>query len=185
MTTADWALIISICSVFLSLAALAWNIWSKFIYPKPSLVVTFAVMEILDEDGLHDPFLNLSITNHGPIVATVASSLAQTDEGFFRRRRFGLIQPLTSFLMDPKHTSGPFTGLPKKLEVGEEFSLKYWYGESSFIGNPRILRVGVRDSFGRLHWCRRSDVKKARKHFLDDEREGKLRSLSEDDDDTC
>jgi hypothetical protein len=34
MTTADWALVISLCSVAVSLAGFVWNVWSKFIYPR-------------------------------------------------------------------------------------------------------------------------------------------------------
>jgi hypothetical protein len=34
MTTADWALVISICSAIVSLASFVWNVWSKFVYPS-------------------------------------------------------------------------------------------------------------------------------------------------------
>jgi len=34
MTTADWALIVSIFSFLVSLGGFVWNVWSKFIYPR-------------------------------------------------------------------------------------------------------------------------------------------------------
>lgn len=34
MTTADWALVISIGSLLISAPGFIWNVWSKFIYPK-------------------------------------------------------------------------------------------------------------------------------------------------------
>ena len=30
MTTADWALVISLCSFAVALAGFVWNVWSKF-----------------------------------------------------------------------------------------------------------------------------------------------------------
>ena len=43
MTTADWALIISLCSLLLAMAGFVWNVWSKFIYPKPKVRVSIGV----------------------------------------------------------------------------------------------------------------------------------------------
>ena len=40
MTTSDWALIISLCSLAVALSSFVWNVWSKFIYPKPTVRVT-------------------------------------------------------------------------------------------------------------------------------------------------
>ena len=34
MTTADWALVVSLFSFLVALAAFVWNVWSKFIYPR-------------------------------------------------------------------------------------------------------------------------------------------------------
>ncbi len=51
MTTADWALVISICSAFLALASFIWSVWSKFIYPKARVETTFSIMETQSVDG--------------------------------------------------------------------------------------------------------------------------------------
>ena len=34
MTTADWALAVSLFSFVVALAGFVWNVWSKFIYPR-------------------------------------------------------------------------------------------------------------------------------------------------------
>jgi hypothetical protein len=173
MSTADWALVISILSAAVSFLALGWNVWSKFIYPKPALVVTFSVMNIFDENGLSDPFFNPSITNHGPIQVTLTGSYARFSRGWFARSSLGMINPLSDFPHDLKSTRGPFSGgLPKKLDVGEESSLKYWHGKNWMDENP--IGIGVRDSFGRLHWCSRRDIREARKHYEKDKADGKL-----------
>jgi hypothetical protein len=182
MNTADWALVISICSALLSMIALAWNIWSKFIFPKPQLIVSFTLQGILDETGYHSPFLNLSITNHGPIPDIVTHSLIEYDHGLFRRPKIGLIQPLANFPLNIKDTNGPFSGgLPKKIEVGHEFSPKYWYGENWLEKN--ILNIGVVDSFNRKHFCRRSDIKRVKKEYFKDKAAGKLEKEEERHDD--
>jgi hypothetical protein len=49
MTTADWALVISILSALLSFAGFVWNVWSKFIYPKPDLRVHFSMMGFIGD----------------------------------------------------------------------------------------------------------------------------------------
>jgi len=173
MTTADWALVISILSAGVSSLALGWNVWSKFIYPKPVLAVSFSIMNIYDEGGTSDPFFNLTITNHGPIQATVTHSYARCRRGWLARSSLGLINPLSHFPHDLKSTQGPFSGgLPKKLDVGEEFALKYWYGKNWIDEKPTA--IGVRDSFGRVHWCGRRDVREAQKHYDKDKAAGIL-----------
>ena len=52
MTTADYALIVSIESLFAALGALVWNIWQKFIFVKPALQVTFRVTAVF-QPNLH------------------------------------------------------------------------------------------------------------------------------------
>jgi hypothetical protein len=39
MTIADWAIIILLASLALSVAGFVWNVWSNFIYPKARLRV--------------------------------------------------------------------------------------------------------------------------------------------------
>jgi hypothetical protein len=173
MTTADWALVISILSAMISLVALAWNVWSKFIYPKPSFVVTFSVANIWERNKVSAPFFSLSITNHGPIPATVTGSFARMGRGWFKRPELGFINPLSNFPHNLMHTQGPFSGgLPKKLEVGEEFSLKYWYGKNWMDEKPTA--IGVRDTFGRFHWCSRTNIREAAKRYEKDKADGKL-----------
>jgi hypothetical protein len=167
MKTADWALAISICSAALSLFTLMWNVWSKFIFPKPRLVVGFSLQGVFDQRGWHDPFLTLSITNHGPVPDIVTHSIVQVGNGIFTKRELGVIP--NEFY----RSQGPFSGgLPKKIEVGEEFSLRYWYGENWLTEN--VIRVGVVDSFNNKHWCRRSDVKGVKKTYMADKAAGKL-----------
>jgi len=51
MTTADYALIVSIASAVLSVFALIWNVWQKYIFVRPTLDVGFGVYQIMQRSG--------------------------------------------------------------------------------------------------------------------------------------
>lgn len=175
MTTGDWALIISLCSFAVALGSFIWNVWSKFIYPKPQIRVTFQA-SIIFHPGSSDhqqEFLSLNATNHGPGDVTLHSAVVYHRKekwwkdwrAFFKkhyRRQYGILNPLHDFPNRFDHTIGPFSGgLPKKLPVGESFSSYFprevdWFQHKGF-------RIGFSDSFGRNHWCTKRDVEKVRK----------------------
>jgi hypothetical protein len=90
MTTADWALVISIISALISLAAFVWNIWSTFIYPKAKVRVSFGMVSIT-AIGSPDPVskvLALSVTNMGPGEVTLNSALIAFRGPLLRLERF-------------------------------------------------------------------------------------------------
>ena len=71
MQTADWALVISLCPLFVALASFVWNVWSKFIFPKPTLRVSFGMVTAFHPQRGSEPnpvrALRLSsATNMGP-----------------------------------------------------------------------------------------------------------------------
>ncbi|MGD0252588.1 MAG: hypothetical protein ABSC01_07815 [Verrucomicrobiota bacterium] len=54
----------------------------------------------------------------------------------------------------------PLSGkLPKKLGVGDSIDLLFKYGPE-FKLNPGTTQIGLRDSFDRVHWASRRDVKR-------------------------
>jgi hypothetical protein len=168
LETADYALIVSICSGFVALASFAWNVWSKWVYPKAKLRMHFAVVAIFREgdDAENRPrFLNIGMTNFGPTDITI-----QRVDVIFKPRRFW--QPKPNAIVNPIHdlrmpdlAMGPFAGgLPKKLAVGDGFDLYLPY-QADTIGRMPIHRLGVRDNFGRLHVIPRSYIDKVRKEL--------------------
>jgi hypothetical protein len=172
MTTSDWALIISLCSFAVALSSFVWNVWSKFIYPKPKIRVTFQAT-IIFQPGARDhghKFFTLSATNYGPGEITIHSAVIRHYKekwwknwrAFFNRRyrrQYGLLNPLEGFPQRFDHTIGPFSGgLPKKLLVGEAFS-SYFPRQVDWFEGKRV-RLGFSDSFGRNHWCSKQNVRK-------------------------
>jgi len=172
MTTSDWALIISLCSFAVALGSFVWNVWSKFIYPKPKLRVGFRAT-IIFQPGSPDhgrEFFTLSATNYGPGDVTLHSAIIRHHRkgwwknwrAFFNRhyrRQYGVLNPFEGFPHRFDHTIGPFSGgLPKKLATGDSFS-SYFPRQVDWFANERV-RIGFSDGFDRNHWCSKQDIRK-------------------------
>lgn len=170
MTTADWALLISLLSASVSAASFIWNVWSKFIYPKAKVRTSFSVMNVISNAGQSPPFLNLNATNYGPGAVTLHAAVIRPKEEqgslpYFLRplfrvgSRYGLLNPLADFPNRMDFTEGPFSGgLPKKLDVGETFSARLGFRHQS-LRDEDVLDVGFEDTFGRHHWAPRRQVR--------------------------
>lgn len=135
MTTADWALIISLCSFLISLAGFVWNVWSKFIYPKPKVRVAFYASSILQQGQTQHRLLTLSATNFDSGTVTLHMTIGRARKSHFKRLQHLILNPLHDIPMRYDLTVEPFSGgLPKKLDVGDDFS-------SHFV----LLHEGFRD----------------------------------------
>lgn len=166
MQTADWALVVSLCSAAISLFSLGWGIWSKWVHPKPKLKVGFAVMYIINDIGRSRPFLGAFATNFGPTDTTLKSLVCRhrTKGWWWRWNRYERWQyGIMISSRTPEETlagaPNPLSGLPFKLAVGEEFST-YLIFEHEHLRDDGILDVGFVDVFGRYHWTPRKSVKK-------------------------
>jgi len=162
MTTADYALIVSISSAFVALASLGWNVWSKFIYPKARVRVNFDVAVVIYGDGSPMPrFVRLSATNFGPTDVTLINAIVVISRGRFRRPQYGIANPVHS-VAQPDLPMGPLAGgLPKKLAVGDEHT-SFFPHESRSFGRADLLRIGFSDNFGRYHWCGKRQIRSVR-----------------------
>ena len=154
MKTADWAFVISILSLVVALVSLIWNVWSKFIYPKPRLRVSFGIVNPVEHGRILEPFLRLITVNHGPSETTVEFAITR-ERSRLLRWRYSVLKPL-----DPKqHHFGVFSGvLPKELPVGKSLSVYFPFDHEDLKARP-ISDVGFKDVFGRRYWARRAEVK--------------------------
>jgi hypothetical protein len=175
MQTSDYALIVSIFSACIAIASFVWNVWSKWLYPKAKLRVSFAPIVVHYGDGPteHQPrFLRLAMTNFGPTETMVTVTVLR----FASKRPWqpgenAIVNPVTS-IYTPEIAAGPFTGgLPKKLAVGENFDLFFPY--DSEFARLRMSRFGVIDSFGRFHGAPRKQLEAARKELIEVHGEGR------------
>lgn len=167
MTTADYALIVALASIFISLLALAWNVWQKFIFVKPSLSVSFGVFRVLQSsnDGLAHPtdhkLLNLTVTNMGPGPVVLYACVAKARFRGWKEPRLGMLNPIHG---DPTELApsslGPFSaGLPLRIDAGDTKTFYFPYARETFLEDG-ICCVGVNDTYRRYTWCRRSDMRK-------------------------
>ena len=170
MTTADWALVLSILSFVVSLAGFVWNVWSKFIYPRAKVRSNISLMLILGEGGPTQKTIALSATNYGPTDITLYSHAAKRKQGFLwfkRNRHLALINPVDH--PGSERTTGFFgPGFPKKLAVGEGVTL-YFSADAPkrWIEEANLFYFGFSDTFGRYHWCSSVNAKKFRKDIME------------------
>lgn len=182
LTTADYALIVSICSAFLSLFSLGWNIWSKFIYPKPKVRISVDLkyahlssghIVSIGADGrfaggtpsneLSLPAIEISVANFGPGPVTVTSAVGKPKKALPLEKSEGLaiVTAYDHYPLDLNSKNVFGGGLPKTLDVGGELTL-YFPVDSDLTGEGSLKKLGVRDSFSRFHWIERSQMKELR-----------------------
>jgi hypothetical protein len=161
------ALMLSLLALVVSAFSLGWNIYRDIIL-KPKVKVEFGLRTTYGtaSDGSlvrsGPPFILLSGINHGPgeVVCTGAVM-----------RRFSFVRSLFQefpygFLM-VDHGHEYCSALSKRLAVGEEVKIVFPHAPHTFLGN-NPSRVGIKDSFGRTHWARRKDLRRAcRQHKKD------------------
>jgi hypothetical protein len=167
VTTADWALVVSIFSLIVSLAGFVWNVWSKWIYPKPKISVRFNVMTMISPGHDAPDRLALHATNYGPGDVALQLAVARGDRSlwrFWKKPRFGALNPLKGYEIE--ESDGPFSGgLPKKLAVGESFSVYFTADVEWFNPRHNLTRFGFTDTFNRTHWCSRRDAWLVKRHL--------------------
>jgi len=156
MNTADYAFITGIVSLLISIGAFVWNVWSKFIHPKPDVAVGFSRMNIYHPGGPldGDKFLMVTATNRGP-GTVIVQHVVVCKRWKWQREVVGILNPIDDLAQKP-YTSrlGPASGgLPKKLDVGESHDFNF-PSDSKFLTAENLEEspfIGVSDSFGRFH----------------------------------
>lgn len=175
MTTSDYALAVAIVSIFISVLALCWNVWQKFIFVKPAIHVGFGIYSVLQRDssGLMQRtgkrVLSLTVTNMGPGPVVLFSCIAKEKWPCWGKSRLGLLNPIHGDPTHPQPTSlGPFSAsLPLRIDAGDTKTFYFPYSEDTFLKDD-ICRVGVNDTYHRNTWCSRSDVRKVNAAYRKD-----------------
>ncbi|HJX83133.1 MAG TPA: hypothetical protein VJ723_02170 [Candidatus Angelobacter sp.] len=106
--------------------------------------------------------LALIATNMGPAQVTLRTAIARPRKRFpFQKTSsFFLLNPIHNYPQNTELSIGPFAGgLPKKLEVGEQFTA-YFIPDHESLAKGEAARIGFDDTFDSLHWA-------PRRHILD------------------
>jgi len=150
---------ISIFSLLIAAISLGWNIYRDL--SKPKLKVNFGLNLILGERGVEgDPILTLSGTNLGPGKIII--------NGIILKRPWSRIKKLFKkaiygFLVYDYRS--PYSSrFPCETDVGEKKDFILIYDKDCFL-KENFIGVGIRDSFGRIHWAPRNAYKIVKKEF--------------------
>lgn len=171
MTTADWALAISLSSFFVSLASFVWNVWSKFIYPRAKVRAHIGVYRALGGDRPSTTFIKLTATNYGPTEITLHGHQAKRRQGvlwYKRNRHLALINAIDH--PDAEDVVGFFArDFPRKLSVGESVDVFFSaQAPRRWVEDGDLYYFGFSDTFGRLHWCSRANARRFRADVVKD-----------------
>jgi hypothetical protein len=150
---------ISTLALALSFVSLGWNIYRDILL-KPRLRVRFGVSQLLlPDNSITAPFLKLSVVNLGPGEARVVAARARTRPFFldwFDKER------LSTVIHD---YTDPFCAkLPAKIAVGETAEITFPIAKNCLL-DTKLSRIGVEDSFGRVYWAPRKDLKTAKSRY--------------------
>jgi hypothetical protein len=175
-TTADYALIVSVVSLFFAVASFVWNVWSKFISPKPKIRVaaTFALYESAtgsihyfpsSKSGLNRmgsvelsmPAIQVYVANHGPGNADIGTpAFSRKKPHQPRKQGYELFNEFVSYpwqlLRDDDRDT--FT---RPLNFGESRTF-YIPVDMSELNEWQLERICVIDAFGRKHFCSKADM---------------------------
>jgi hypothetical protein len=175
MTPSEYALFISLASIFISIGALLWNVWQKFIFVKPILQVSFGVYNILQPTSaeLAVPsgrrLLSMTVTNMGPGPVVLYVCIYKQKAHWWARTTVGTLNPIHGDPINQQPTSlGPFSsGLPTKIDVADTKTFYFPYAKDCFLRDG-LHRVGINDTYQRNTWCRGCDMHKANRAYRRD-----------------
>ena len=175
MNTSDYALIASLLSIVISIGALLWNVWQKFIFVKPALQVAFGVYNVSQPASAEvakptgHRLLCLTATNMGPGVVILYACIYKAKAHWRARTELGYLNPIHGDPTDPHPVGiGPFgSGLPAKIDVGDAKSFYFPYSRECFLrdGLSGLSRVGINDTYHRNTWCHSRDMRRAYKRY--------------------
>ncbi|MDN5787381.1 hypothetical protein [Pseudorhodobacter sp.] len=154
-TTAQIALILSGLSLLLALSSFVWNIWSKFIYPKPQLQVRIRFNIAVGEGTNEVPgSIALECINHGPGEIKVQSAIGFVKDGhILSKAKRGLLRAYENWPYSLQQAAfGETPGLPTRLAVGESFVVNF---SEKILKGGNLKNLGFQDGFGREHFADR------------------------------
>lgn len=158
------AIVISGISLLIATFTLGWNIYRDIIL-KPRLKVRYGIYRMhRPEQQPSPPKVILGATNFGPgkiRISAINGKCTSLWRMIIRKVKHSFI------IHDYKN---PESGkLPAVLDVGESIDLifPYEYEKGTFL-DAHLTNIGLRDSFGKVHWAPKKKVKEVRREYLKD-----------------
>ena len=159
MAREDIAILISCISLAAAFFSLGWTVY-RDVYLKARLRINF-MLGILHHETFSKPVWRYSIgvSNLGPGKINLQSIFVQ-DYSLWKKITRGI--RYAHIMYDFK---SPLSGrLPYILDVGQRLDLSFDPEDCKFL-DEGYSHIGLTDSFGRLHWCRKRDYIEAVKAY--------------------
>jgi hypothetical protein len=165
------AIWISLFSLIVATIALGWNIYKEFM--KPKLKVNFFFGFNIRENGTTTPIrLILSTTNFGPGKIIVRDyAILKARWAFFKKLfKKDYYEPLqltsrTDEIKKLLHLGSIFPESQGRLDRGEQEYYYVDYDKNKFLMRKEFIKIGLVDSFDRIHWAPRRDYKRVKKEY--------------------
>ena len=159
MTASSFAILISCLSLVISVIALGWNIY-KDVYLRARVRTSFKLM-VLQHATFQKPLWRFcfSAMNLGPGKVRL-ETLALQESSIWKK-----ITRRTQRSVLIHEFDHPLGGtLPCDLDVGAGMNFTFDPARCDFL-NDNDTHIGIRDSFGRIHWCGKHEMVAAKKDF--------------------
>lgn len=158
MTRDSLAIIISSTSILIAALALGWNIYRDIVL-KAKVKVKFMLGFITNPAMKPLDRLILTATNFGPGKIRLTGLLLKESSLLSRITR----KPKYALLIH--NYTDPLSGqLPCDLEVGDGRDFLFEVKADCFLAGA-WTHIGIRDSFGRIHWAPKNHIEEARESF--------------------
>jgi hypothetical protein len=166
-------------SAGISLFSLGWNIWSKFIYPKPSVRVSvlftlvdeaqkaihgFTSQRALEERrarvALIKPAIRLEAVNSGPGDIRLDNAVITTG-GYLHSRKHGyhLMSAYSNYPNDLDQGTWGTASMAGLIKPGEKVEL-YFPAALELFDAVKAKKFGFSDTFSRTHFCTRRQMRR-------------------------
>jgi hypothetical protein len=142
---------LSVIAVGVSSFSLGWNVYRDVIL-KPRFRVRLRIAEhprkpvpwwIRNPNGTWVPYLELSVVNLGPGLMVVGAAVIKTG---------GTVERVLA------------ENLETRLEKGERIGIMLPNSDECVL-DKKPSRIGIRDTFGRVRWVPRKDLKKVQREY--------------------
>lgn len=149
-STAQIALVVSLLSFVLALASFAWNVWSKFIFPKPKVGVELLVSYLVGISAPQPLVIQLTATNSGPGEVTLVSVFGIVRKGrFWSPATHAALKCLADYPRSFALSSfGEMPNSPVRLGNGESYQIHF---NPSVVSEGNLVNFAFKDGFGREH----------------------------------
>lgn len=155
MSDENIAIYISIASAGVALFALGWNVYRDVIL-KPRIKVRLSVTTIIHPPIKEEDRVTINVVNFGPGNIRLTRPLVLKNKKFLRKTKHAI-------LIDDY--TDPFSAkLPCDMKVGDEKNILLKFNKDCFL-KKQFTHIGIKDSFGRIHWAPRKHFRRAKHTF--------------------